>query len=77
MADEKGYRLEINYDPAMMTDVMKETLDKMVRKLGTALQIKCVMLANPDVLDVQFEEWADGGWKAIAAPAKEDEDAGS
>jgi hypothetical protein len=76
MRNEQGFRLEINYDAAMMNDAMQAQLEKMVRELGKKLQLKCVLLANPEVLDVQFDEWTPGGWKPVAQP-KEDDDAGA
>lgn len=75
MKNEQGFRLEINYDASMMNDAMQAQLEKMVRDLGKRLQIKCVLLANPDVLSVEFDEWTPAGWKPVAPP--EDTDAGA
>lgn len=75
MKNEQGFKLEINYDAAMMNDAMKAQLEKMVRDVGKKLQIKCVLLANPDVLDVSFDEWTPAGWKPVAAPEADDEGA--
>lgn len=64
----KSYQLELSFDENMLTDHMKQIVTDLIMKAGGTLQAKAMLLVDPSVLQVRFEEWTPEGMKPVEVP---------